>query len=299
MLRQALLVVAVPSSTVSSLRSPYASDPASAPCLQKGARCGRTGWSPSRWRAWTWDTAWYHAASLTMWAMGCPTLSLDPWVSRLAADQLYCVGWGWGWGWGLGGWRRGAGCARAARVWAAQWHAQPPMVLCLHTPSTFLAPCHSTMRRPAPPCLPGYFSAPAEVTEEGMIVHPLAREPAHYGSVCSLAAGAGRVFTCGGSSAFATFKEWRQDGLLLNSSSMRDMGAWMSGSQRLGVAGRRGEARGEEEGLRPAASRPPCVAPCDAPANCCVGLAAVRSVHPQHAAVLICWSVFTSLCLAS
>ncbi|KAI7842069.1 hypothetical protein COHA_004266 [Chlorella ohadii] len=55
----------------------------------------------------------------------------------------------------------------------------------------------------------------------GMVTHPLAREPAHYGPVRSMAAAMGRVWTCGGSSAFASFKEWTQQGVLLGSQSMR------------------------------------------------------------------------------
>ncbi|PRW45448.1 serine threonine- kinase drkA isoform A [Chlorella sorokiniana] len=55
----------------------------------------------------------------------------------------------------------------------------------------------------------------------GMLVHPDAREPAHYGPVRSIAAAMGRVWTSGGSSAFASFKEWTQQGVLLGSQSMR------------------------------------------------------------------------------
>lgn len=112
----------------------------------------------------------------------------------------------------------------------------------------------------------------------GMATHPLAREPAHYGPVRSMAAAVscllhrllralscctvwwtsavwpaarralqraggsvrhraarpprtcplplqvGRVWTCGGSSAFASFKEWTQAGVLLGSQSMRTTG---------------------------------------------------------------------------
>ena len=39
-----------------------------------------------------------------------------------------------------------------------------------------------------------------------------------YGPFC---AQMGRVWTCGGSSAFASFKEWTQQGVLLGSQSMR------------------------------------------------------------------------------
>lgn len=57
-----------------------------------------------------------------------------------------------------------------------------------------------------------------------MVSHPLARESAHYGPVRCIAAAAGRVWTCGGSSAFATFKEWTQSGIHVEQHSMRSMG---------------------------------------------------------------------------
>ncbi|PSC73896.1 Serine threonine-kinase CTR1 isoform A [Micractinium conductrix] len=63
-----------------------------------------------------------------------------------------------------------------------------------------------------------------ELNAEGMFRHPLARESAHYGPVRSLAAAEGRVWTCGGSSAFASFKEWSQDGVLMSSTNMQSMG---------------------------------------------------------------------------
>jgi hypothetical protein len=64
-----------------------------------------------------------------------------------------------------------------------------------------------------------------------MVSTPLARENAHYGPVRCICAAEGRVYTCGGTSAFASFKEWLQSGILLKSQSMRSMGelkrCWM------------------------------------------------------------------------
>jgi hypothetical protein len=59
---------------------------------------------------------------------------------------------------------------------------------------------------------------------DGMTWHPLAKESAHYGPVRTIAAAAGRVWTCGGSSAFAVLKEWTPDGILVDTHSMRSMG---------------------------------------------------------------------------
>jgi hypothetical protein len=59
---------------------------------------------------------------------------------------------------------------------------------------------------------------------DSMVSHELARDPAHYGPVrCIMAAGR-RVWTCGGSSAFATFREWTQAGFHIAAHSMRSMG---------------------------------------------------------------------------
>lgn len=56
-------------------------------------------------------------------------------------------------------------------------------------------------------------------------MHPLLQEAAHYGPVRSIAAAEQRVWTCGGSSAFARFKEWTQFGWPLSNADMRNTGA--------------------------------------------------------------------------
>ena len=57
-----------------------------------------------------------------------------------------------------------------------------------------------------------------------MVRSPLARELAHYGPVRCMTAAAGRVWTCGGSSAFAVFREWTQEGHFLHESDMKRTG---------------------------------------------------------------------------
>jgi hypothetical protein len=70
-----------------------------------------------------------------------------------------------------------------------------------------------------------------------MVAHPLARESAHYGPIRCIVAAAGRVWTSGGSSAFATFKEWTQTGIHVEQHSMRSMGERYRAVQRRCWAG--------------------------------------------------------------
>ncbi|KAL4422385.1 hypothetical protein ABPG75_008582 [Micractinium tetrahymenae] len=63
-----------------------------------------------------------------------------------------------------------------------------------------------------------------EINQEGLVAHPLLGEQAHYGPVRSIAAAEGRVWTCGGSSAFARFKEWTQSGWQVSNADMRNTG---------------------------------------------------------------------------
>ena len=57
-----------------------------------------------------------------------------------------------------------------------------------------------------------------------MVSSPLARELAHHGPVGCIAAAAGRVWTCGGTGAYATFREWTQAGVLLSTCKLRSKG---------------------------------------------------------------------------
>lgn len=64
-----------------------------------------------------------------------------------------------------------------------------------------------------------------------MYTHALWREAAHYGPVRCIAAACGRVWTCGGSSAFAVFKEWTQSGIRVKAHKVRDTGESERGAE--------------------------------------------------------------------
>lgn len=57
-----------------------------------------------------------------------------------------------------------------------------------------------------------------------MVIRPQAREKAHEGPVSAITATAGRVWTCGGQTAFVCLREWTQRGEFMAKHDLKAVG---------------------------------------------------------------------------
>ncbi len=88
----------------------------------------------------------------------------------------------------------------------------------------FLPPQVKGTLKWAGPGMPDVTSGASSGGEGTWVDSKHLKEPAHYGTVTSVAAAVGRVWTAGGSSAFVCLREWSQRGEFLASTDLRSVG---------------------------------------------------------------------------